>query len=239
MIVPPTPPISSQGGNSSSAPLYYQQGLPPGYFNLKHGFPEWSTESPVPSRTPNKHLHPNDQLTAASSKRLPPDPPLSPATAATKTLRNKRSYRSLKAERPGDLGGDRSGSSAPLLSILHYLKSTFSDEAVLDDISPNLAANITAWKAWKEHQSSLNASETEEEDSEDDSPPRSIARTAWEDKVSSCVEGSKSEGVLFGGLGLGRAGGGMAGEELVRNLCTRIQNIRFAFLYSPIAQYIC
>lgn len=75
--------------------------------------------------------------------------------------------------------------------------------SVLDDIPPHLAVNLGAWRAWRSFREAGNVAGKAE------------GKRVWLDKVKSCVAGSQSEGVLYGGMGIGRGGGGLGNEEMV------------------------
>ena len=79
--------------------------------------------------------------------------------------------------------------------------------SVLDDIPPHLAANLGAWRAWRGFREAGRAGGKAE------------GKMVWLERVNGCVAGSQTEGVLYGGMGVGRGGGGLGNEEMVSCLC--------------------
>jgi len=77
---------------------------------------------------------------------------------------------------------------------------------VLDDIPTHLAANLGASRAWRSFR------EAEKNGGNAD------GKRVWLEKISSCVAGTQTDGVLYGGMGLGRGGGGLGSEEMMRFL---------------------
>jgi len=90
--------------------------------------------------------------------------------------------------------------------------------SVLDDIPPHLAANLGAWRAWRSFREAGRVSGKEE------------GQRVWLERVNGCVAGSQTEGVLYGGMGVGRGGGGLGNEEMVSCFCSEIIDQRHYFL---------
>ncbi|KAF8454447.1 hypothetical protein BDZ91DRAFT_561025 [Kalaharituber pfeilii] len=163
-----------------AAQLNYNQNisnLPAGSFTLKHGFPTWYSSSP---RT----------TSSSGSKKLPPNPPLTPIVPSA----------------AGSTVSPPQEKEKSILQVLHYLKSVFSYESVLDDIPTHLAANLGAWRAWRSFRDAGKEGGKEE------------GKLVWQEKVSACVLASQNDAVLYGGLGVGRGGGGTGNEEMMRFL---------------------
>jgi len=74
---------------------------------------------------------------------------------------------------------------------------------VLDEIPPHLSVNLGAWRAWRSFRESGR-----------DGGSESGAKV-WLDRINACVAAGQSDGVLFGGLGIGRGNGGLGVEEMV------------------------
>ena len=112
------------------------------------------------------------------------------------------------------------------MSILEYIRSTFSEEAVLDSLPLEAAANPGAYHAWRTYRSPvLQPPQSSSTLSNPDSPPDRASESAtlgrnrrpgewnwegvWEERVRKAIKASLSEPVLFG------AG---AGEDIVRDV---------------------
>lgn len=179
------------------------QRLPPGGFSLRHGFPHWF------GRAPRFTL---------SSREADGSAVGSPAQNVTP----------VRAEF-GSATADASGAARPSIQVsmpmvLDYIRSTFSEESVLDSIPLEAAANPSAYHAWRANrspflqtqQSALNIAQ-EASDKTPESPALGRNRRpgewnwegVWEERVKKAVNASLSESTLFG------AG---AGEDIVRLL---------------------
>ena len=90
-----------------------------------------------------------------------------------------------------------------ILQVLYYIKSAFSSVSVLDDIPPHLATNLGAWRAWRSFREADTIGRNQD------------GKRVWIETVNSCTIGTQTEGVLYGGMGLGRGGGGLGNEEMV------------------------
>jgi hypothetical protein len=116
-----------------------------------------------------------------------------------------------------------------IAKVLEYISTTFSDEAVLDSIPLEAAANPGACHAWRTYRAPLRLQEEVESltSSTSDSQANVANRTShagplgrnrrpgewnwegvWEERVRKAVRASLSEPVLFGS--------GIAGEDIVR-----------------------
>jgi hypothetical protein len=165
-----------------------EERLPPGGFSLRHGFPHWfgRTRSSVPD---SRH---------ASGSAL-----ASPAHSDFNVT-------------SGALGASRSTEEISIVRMLEYIRSTFSDESILDSLPLEAAANPGAYHAWRAHrapvlraQQSPSASPSPEPSAADKSESASTLgpnrrpgewnwEGVWEDRVRKAVKASLSEPVLFG-----------------------------------------
>ena len=127
--------------------------------------------------------------------------------------------------------------SIAVYDVLKYIKSTFDEDKVLDDIPLAAAGNPGAWHAWRTHRRKLGKiREAPEESGETQAAEAAAAETSsvkqpgewnwegvWEDRVKKGIASSLSEPVLYGGS--------TATEELVSRYeitaeaCTRLISI--------------
>ncbi|KAM5348094.1 hypothetical protein ACJ41O_007918 [Fusarium nematophilum] len=110
-----------------------QERLPPGGFSLRHGFPEWfgrGRRSLIEARR-------------ASGQQVP-----SPGSSNSMTTPTSAA-RLLPAEAAPYLQTGKKGVSA--YEVLHYIRSAFDDEGVLDSVPLTAAGNPGAWHAWRTH----------------------------------------------------------------------------------------
>lgn len=112
--------------------------LPPGGYSLRHGFPSWfgrrrraagSTQQREPA-TPSKGGGPGAINT-----------PDSRGTAASTT--------------PGAPNAPSRATNISTYEVLHYMRSTFDDESVMDSLPLEAAGNPGAWYAWQTRQRQL------------------------------------------------------------------------------------
>ncbi|KAF2493145.1 hypothetical protein BU16DRAFT_465541, partial [Lophium mytilinum] len=193
-----------------------EERLPPGGFSLRHGFSHWFGRA---------------RRSAASSRNV----------SGSGVGTTSRSETPVVSESKGDnaVAGGSSLSVAPrggvpVAAILRYVQSTFSDEAILDSIPLEAAANPGAYHAWRTYRAeALHSNITppptspsaESHTSSVGSGGRSgdaagAARArrpgewnwegVWEERVRKAVRASLSEPVLYGGLG--------GGEDMVRQI---------------------
>ncbi|KAF8431122.1 hypothetical protein BGX38DRAFT_1229687 [Terfezia claveryi] len=195
LIVPPTPPPPPSSLSTHSSPGKSQPQPPAAHINYNQNI----SNLPAGSFTlkhgfPNWYSTPSPKTTTSpGSKELPPNPPLAPLEPA---LNSAPSIPSPSPEKEKNI-----------LQVLYYLKSVFSSVSVLDDIPPHLAANLGAWRAWRAFREASKAGGAKEE-----------SHSVWLERVNGCVTGSQTEGVLYGGMGVGRGGGGLGNEEMMRFL---------------------
>lgn len=178
--------------------------LPPGGFSLRHGFPGWfgrgsrGTGSSIrgsgqSSQTPSK-------ASGSSMGRMTPD------------------TGSSGSQTPG-LPPFSKPSSISTYDVLRYIRSTFDDETVLDDVPLEAAGNPGAWHAWKTRRTKI-ARDTPTPSPRDTKAPEAIAEKSaashsrkssiakvpgewnwdgvWEVRVNKGIENSLSDPILYG-----------------------------------------
>lgn len=190
LIVPPTSPPPPTASSTNSSPGRSQSQPSAAHYNYNQ-----NVSNLPPGSFTLKHGFPNwysasspKTTSSPGSKKLPPNPPLTPLDPTTTSL----SLPSVAQEK-----------EKSILQVLYYLKSVFSSVSVLDDIPPHLAANLGAWRAWRSFREAGKVGGKEE------------GKKVWLDKVDACVAASKTDGVLYDGMGVGRGGGGLGNEEMV------------------------
>ncbi|KAF4345325.1 ubiquitin-conjugating enzyme [Fusarium beomiforme] len=175
-----------------------QERLPPGGFSLRHGFPDWFGRG---------------RRSLVEAKQVPVTSPGS-GTASTSTT--------SAAPASGMPSYMRTGQkSVSAYEVLHYIRSAFDTEEVLDSVPLAAAGNPGAWHAWRTHRKAtgkLVEDEQADEDSKTDekiesgaASVKSASSTAtprrpgewnwdgvWEDRVKKNVSASLSEPVLYG-----------------------------------------
>lgn len=171
-----------------------QERLPPGGFSLRHGFPDWFGRG----RRSMAEARQTDQQRLTS-------PDAAPSNSTTPAVQEAPAYM-------------RTGhKSVSAYEVLHYIRSAFDDEAVLDSVPLTAAGNPGAWHAWRTHRKAtgkLLDDETTEEgqtNKEDEQQATENAKSAtprrpgewnwdgvWEDRVKKNVSSSLSEPVLYG-----------------------------------------
>lgn len=191
-----------------------EERLPPGGFSLRHGFPQWFGRA---------------RKSAASSRDVSGSSICSASQGGTPRPARSREdeVRSLQLASSTAI----SGKGVTIVKVLDYIRSTFSEEAVLDSIPLEAAANPGAYHAWRSYRSeSLQAQKLPSSPSSStNSPPRLAAdgkgdsaalgrnrrpgdwnwEGVWEERVRKTVKASLSESVLYGG--------GVPGEDIVRS----------------------
>ncbi|KAL1594540.1 hypothetical protein SLS60_010300 [Paraconiothyrium brasiliense] len=183
-----------------------EERLPPGGFSLRHGFPQWFGRA---------------RRSAASSRNVSGSGLGTPARSYTPVQSDGRDG----TPAPLDLTGIASR-PVSIVGVLDYIRSTFSDELVLDSIALEAAANPSAYHAWRAYrasalqtqQSSPTSTVAESHASTQGRPTEgsTLVRNrrpgewnwegVWEERVRKAVKASLSEPVLFGGS---------AGEDIV------------------------
>lgn len=184
-----------------------EERLPPGGFSLRHGFPQWFGRA---------------RRSAAGSRNVSGSGVDSPAPSQTSTPSDGKG--SLI-----DLGsvGTRTGKQVSIVAILEYIRTTFSEERVLDSVPLEAAANPGAYHAWRAYRATaVLAQQSAPSSPTSDLQTNPAGRTTegstlgrnrrpgewnwegvWEERVRKAVKASLSESVLFGTA---------AGEDIVR-----------------------
>ncbi|KAF2735316.1 hypothetical protein EJ04DRAFT_465055 [Polyplosphaeria fusca] len=179
--------------------------LPPGGFSLRHGFPHWFGRA---------------RRSAASSRNVSGSGVASPA----------RSHTPIAADLGDAVPGAGDGHTEPeiadahvtIVKVLEYMRATFSDEAVLDSLPVEAAANPGAYHAWRTYRASILSSAPASDSQASGTGRASEGSTlvknrrpgewnwegVWEERVRKAVRYSLSEPVLFGG--------GTPGEDIIR-----------------------
>ncbi|KAI2629434.1 ubiquitin-conjugating enzyme [Xylaria nigripes] len=215
LITPPStymyPDVHEDGTMSATD----EERLPPGGFSLRHGFPDWF------GRRSQKAAENKPAAGDRADRQTPhrPPPPADPISGATSASRS-----SAVAQSPDFLDSKRR--EASVFEILHYIRSTFDNENVLDSIQIEATGNPGAWHAWRAHRT--------EEGREFEPVPQSPLDDAtdavnsptsqgsskqpgewnwegvWEDRVKKGITNSLSEPVVFGGT--------VASDDVIRFL---------------------
>ncbi|KAI6759180.1 hypothetical protein HG530_009860 [Fusarium avenaceum] len=181
-----------------------QERLPPGGFSLRHGFPDWFGRGRR-SMVDAKHTS-GQQVTSPDG-----------ATAS-----NSTTPASIAASAPELPSYMRTGQkTVSAYEVLHYIRSAFDNEEVLDTVPLAAAGNPGAWHAWRTHRKATgklaeDGSTDGEHKNEEETEPSTentkiVPSTAtprqpgewnwdgvWEDRVKKNVASSLSEPVLYG-----------------------------------------
>lgn len=179
--------------------------LPPGGFSLRHGFPGWFGRGSSSTGGERK----------SSGQQNPAQTPPRPIDSSSSSGGTSSSKRSGLSESPGFAETKRKDIST--FEVLHYIRSTFDDEDVLDSIPLKAAGNPGAWHAWRTHRMengkvfpetsiSGNIEETTSPETVITKPLVDSARRpgewnwegVWEERVKKGIAASLSEPVLFG-----------------------------------------
>ena len=178
--------------------------LPPGGFSLRHGFPHWfgrSRQSVASSRDVSKSVA---------------DSPTQSITPVRSVMENATS--SGSGVSPTVVG-------VSIVTVIEYIRSSFSEEAVLDSVSLEAAANPSAYHAWRAYRGPAlqaqqlplsPASSTSGEGTalgRNRRPGEWNWEGVWEERVKRAVNASLSESVLYGSG---------AGEDIVRHHRTSV-----------------
>jgi hypothetical protein len=181
-----------------------EERLPPGGFSLRHGFPHWFGRA---------------RRSVPSSRDVSGSISGSPARGPTPM----RSDIGHVATGAADV--TQANKNGSIVRVLDYIRSTFSEESILDSLPLDAAANPGAYHAWRTFRGlSLQTQEPRAATSSLDSQSNekvaeksTLGRNrrpgewnwegVWEERVKKAVKASLSEAVLYG------AG---TGEDIVR-----------------------
>ncbi len=206
--------------------------LPPGSFSLRDGFPQWFGRS----RRPAEESTPSARDASGSLKPSNggSDPQAQTLTESrTTSVISSRS--SVASETPRSAVGHtpklppKRGVS--IIEVLHFMRSSFENEMVLDSLPLEAAGNPGAWHAWRSHRArgghtigALAPNKPDEsvssEVSGDEARPAGYQRLAggtsargtkrpgewswdgvWEERVRRGIDQSNSDAVLYGNSG--------------------------------------
>ena len=173
--------------------------LPSGGFSLRNGFPHWFGRS---RRRQNSRNDP---------------------TRASDNSRSDFSHGSRSPSTEQSPAGQPSSQVAPkgvsVVDIVAYLKSSFEDTSILDELPIEAAANSGAWHAWRSYRGLPKAVSRVASPAPEEAKSLPVTQKlpgdwnwegVWEKRVRSGIEASLTGQVLFGG---GR--GASAGNDLV------------------------
>ena len=115
----------------------------------------------------------------------------------------------------------KQGSQVPCTSIanvLRYIKLSFDDTKVLDQLSVEDAGNSGAWKAWRAYRGSVNS---QNDDLLPDSGPKDQDEWSWdgvwEERVRKGIDASIADATLYGAAAAG-------GDDLVRTIDSSVRS---------------
>jgi hypothetical protein len=179
--------------------------LPPGGFSLRHGFPQWFGRRARNAASSSRQTSAQQQLA-----HTPPRQPMaSLGSGGTSSSKNSA------GDSPGFAETHRKEVST--FEVLHYIRSAFDDEMVLDSIPVEAAGNPGAWHAWRTHRQA--SGKVFADTATGASNPSGITAAApgsntavrkpgewdwegvWEERVKKGVAASLSDPVLYGGVG--------------------------------------
>lgn len=177
--------------------------LPPGGFSLRHGFPHWFGRA---------------RRSVAGSR----DVSVSGIDNSAQTNTPVRSV--VESATSGSSGVSSIATGVSIVTVLEYIRSSFSEEAVLDSVPLDAAANPSAYHAWRAYRGP--ALQAQQLSLGPVSPTLGEGSTlgrnrrpgewnwdgVWEERVKRAINGSLSESVLYGSG---------AGEDIVRYHQTR------------------
>ena len=176
-----------------------EERLPPGGFSLRHGFPHWFGRA---------------RRSIASSRDVSGSAVDSPGQSITPVRSVVESVTS------GGSGVTLTTAGVSIVTVIEYIRSTFSEELVLDSVSLEAAANPGAYHAWRAYRGpalqaqqlplSLASSISGESTAlgRNRRPGEWNWEGVWEERVRRAVNASLSESVLYGSG---------AGEDIVRD----------------------
>ncbi|ELR04152.1 hypothetical protein VC83_02076 [Pseudogymnoascus destructans] len=122
---------TSSEDDSNGVVVLDDEKLPPGGFSLRHGFPSWF------KRTRTKPV--------SGEERHPTETPenKSASSQVTPIALSSSSSTSRDMADPED--------GITVYELLRYIRSTFDDASMLDEVPIEAAGNSGAWRAWKAH----------------------------------------------------------------------------------------
>lgn len=165
-----------------------EERLPPGGFSLRHGFPHWFGRA-------RRSLLSSHSVSGSDVDSTTQD--------VTSLHPVDKSAASSGPEDPPTTTG------VSIVTVLDYIRSTFSEEAVLDSVSLEAAANPGAYHAWRAYRGSAIPSQQPTSPTSvtsGDGKPLGRNRRpgewnwegVWEERVKRAINASLSESVLYG-----------------------------------------
>ena len=187
------------------------ESLPPGGFSLRHGFPAWFEEEVEEGIGLETSKDVKISTTVETEGRVAPTKHEQSGLPSVKMVEESGTVGSVSAGKEAE-NEAREPRPRTIFKILQYMKRAFEDEALLDELPLDAAANPGAWKAWRAHRDNtaptLNRNKT-------NVPPNTPQRTLgegnktkssndwswsgiWEQRVDEGIESSISDPVLYG-----------------------------------------
>ncbi|MCJ1249311.1 hypothetical protein MMC30_006534 [Trapelia coarctata] len=204
-------PLTTYAGSAGSSTLSLSEEgrLPPGGFNLRHGFPNWfekqdrNVTRQISMAGPGAVVERLDDSECDSDEH--------PAFPIPQTPRNgrRRSKDVLEADTPVSSSMIMADG---VIDVLYYMRRSFEDEALLDNLPLEAASNTGAWSAWVAHRrvtgqepaSALQAGQVGSQSQNGESVSRRSQPSSkwnwegvWSKRVVAIVEASASDPVLF------------------------------------------
>ena len=181
-----------------------EERLPPGGLSLRHGFPHWfgrAQKSGLSSVGSSRQVSGAQEETTVPGKTASGDntfdPNASSAGPPSPTFSQGSAIRipNLLSELERKIS---------IIDVLEYVKQAFNNEAALDTLPVEAAANAGAWKAWRAYRINKGAMSAVvgPEDGEKQSDEWNWDGV-WEERVRRGIDASISEAVLYGGAGGG------------------------------------
>jgi hypothetical protein len=163
--------------------------LPPGGFSLRHGFPDWFGRA---------------RRSVPTSRNVSSE---SPVTSPTHSATDVTIAATAAPDAP------TAPKHVSVVSILEYIRSTFTEESVLDSVPLEAAANPGAYHAWQAHRAPVLQAQQSLHSPTSSVSGRSADGSAlgrnrrpgewnwegvWEERVGKAIKASLSEPVLYG-----------------------------------------
>ncbi|KAJ5226372.1 hypothetical protein N7468_007597 [Penicillium chermesinum] len=217
LIVPLTTyTFSTSSASDNPVSATDEERLPPGGFSLRHGFPHWFGRSKR-----------NGQASGKSSRNV--SGASAPAVSSDASLQETSAQGGdMSSPTPGDGNAEGAENSrvaqvptadqfaeprtqVPVAELLHYIRSTFDSEDVLDSLPVEAAGNPGAWHAWKAHRRGGDGPGGLKRGSPQARLPGDWHWDGiWARRVQTEIEASQSDPMLFGNA----ARGGV--DEMIR-----------------------
>ncbi|MCJ1390271.1 hypothetical protein MMC18_003129 [Xylographa bjoerkii] len=201
---------ASSSVSDAAAGTSDQERLPPGGFSLKHAFPDWFGQTTPSNSTPLSE----GNLSTSFERRSEPDCDSDEHRNAEPTQNTRGAHDTdSRAGKPQSLSQRREVPT--MAAILHYMKSSFEDEKLLDSLPLESAVCSGAWHAWlayrgKAEQDFLLVRQDEllETQVAQQEKPSMVPKPAkpvnhwnwdgvWMNRVRTCIEASISEPILY------------------------------------------